>query len=622
MSSTSAKSSNSLETSLAELARLRQFTGAPADFWKAYLAAIAGLIGASRALLIIREAKEPERLKKLGDWSNDGPADRLTQSFLQLLPDLSENACRSGKWMQAIEKERSDGLRSFALGFKLPLAGSQDSCVAAFLLTSASEKQADEALVRLHLASDVPLAYQTRQTSQQAKVDVQKFASVLDLMVLVNSEHRFLAAALALCNGLATSFHCDRVSLGWLVNGYVRLKTMSRTERFDKNMEVVKSLEMAMEESLDQNVEILWPSPEEARSIARDHDTFGRSQSSGNICSVPLRQGEKPVAVLTCERRGAAFSQADLEQLRLAADQASARLADLHRSDRWFGARWKSLAQETLARSLGPEHTWAKLIAVLCCLALVVCSLPIFTYKVEGSFILRSDEVSFLTAPFEGYIQNANVRPGDSVTNGAVLVRLNTDELILQEAAAIADQARYWRETEKARAASTLAEMRIAQALADQAKARLELVRYHLEQSSVKAAFSGVIVEGDLRQRIGAPVKQGEPLVKVARIDALYAEVEVNERDVHEILKKGEAQIAFVAQPKLRFPVRIIRIEEAAFPKEHENVFLVRCALTGPPETWWRPGMSGICKLPVEKRALFWIFTHRTADVLRMFFWW
>jgi hypothetical protein len=32
--------------------------------------------------------------------------------------------------------------------------------------------------------------------------------------------------------------------------------------------------------------------------------------------------------------------------------------------------------------------------------------------------------------------------------------------------------------------------------------------------------------------------------------------------------------------------------------------------------------MSGVCKLPVEKRTLFWIFTHRTVDFLRMFFWW
>ena len=57
-------------------------------------------------------------------------------------------------------------------------------------------------------------------------------------------------------------------------------------------------------------------------------------------------------------------------------------------------------------------------------------------------------------------------------------------------------------------------------------------------------------------------------------------------------------------------------------PKEEKNIFLVRCSVEGGPQTWWRPGMSGLCKFNVEKRTLFWIFTHRTVDFLRMWLWW
>jgi len=32
--------------------------------------------------------------------------------------------------------------------------------------------------------------------------------------------------------------------------------------------------------------------------------------------------------------------------------------------------------------------------------------------------------------------------------------------------------------------------------------------------------------------------------------------------------------------------------------------------------------MSGLCKLKVEKRTLFWILTHRTVDFLRLALWW
>jgi multidrug resistance efflux pump len=184
------------------------------------------------------------------------------------------------------------------------------------------------------------------------------------------------------------------------------------------------------------------------------------------------------------------------------------------------------------------------------------------------------------------------------------------------------NQKRYQREAEKARAGNQLAEMRIAQALADQAEARLSLLRYRLDQAVIRSPFDGVVIEGDLQQRIGAPVKKGDALFRIARLDLLYMEAEVNERDIHEVMNKAAGEIAFVTQPRLKFPVKIVRFESAAVPKDGKNIFLVRGAFEQKPENWWRPGMSGICKINVENRTLLWILTHRTIDFLRLFFWW
>ena len=164
--------------------------------------------------------------------------------------------------------------------------------------------------------------------------------------------------------------------------------------------------------------------------------------------------------------------------------------------------------------------------------------------------------------------------------------------------------------------------MQINEALMQQARARLDLVNYRLETAVLKAAFDGVIVEGDLRERIGAPAKQGEALYKVARLDALFAEAEVNERDVKQILKSSRAEIAFVTQPKLKFAATVEAIEPAAVAKKEANVFLVRLKFDRAPEPWWRPGMTGLCKINTEKRTLWWILTHRTVDFLRMKLWW
>ncbi|MDH7504084.1 MAG: HlyD family efflux transporter periplasmic adaptor subunit [Verrucomicrobiota bacterium] len=164
--------------------------------------------------------------------------------------------------------------------------------------------------------------------------------------------------------------------------------------------------------------------------------------------------------------------------------------------------------------------------------------------------------------------------------------------------------------------------MRIALALADQAKARLDLVRYGLWQSRIRAPFNGVVVEGDLRQRIGAPVKQGEALFRIARLEPMYVEAEINERDVRDIIDKSGGEIAFVARPKQKYKIRVVRVEPAAIAKEKQNVFLARCIPEHQPELWSRPGMSGVCKIDVDRRTLLWILTHRTVDFLRMYLWW
>ncbi len=617
-------SENSSSRASAELSKLRRFTGPASEFWQKFLQGATELVGASRAVLAVRETKPQTAAswKKIGEYAGQNHAHRSVAAFVQSLVGMADQCALENVTIQILEKSALPGRETVALGLRLQLNKPEEVCIALFLLVESGEASARDALSKLQLVSDIPLSYLQSHAMNQARTDVEKFAESLDLLAQVDAEKHFLAAALAFCNGLATRHHCDRVSLGWLVSQYVKLQTISRTERFDRSMSAVKALEVAMEESLDQDEEIVWPRPEGLNVVTRDHEIFAREQSVQNLCSIPIRVDEKTVGVLTCERQNGAFSQVELQQFRLACDRGSRRFSDLQSSDRWFGARLASAAREKLDKVLGPEHTWLKVIGLLGCVGLVVLFFIPFPYRIEGKFILRSDDVAYLTAPFDGYIREVVVRPGDAPRRGDVLLKMDTHDLELEEVVTLAEQNRYLREAEKARAANALAEMRIAEALAEQASAKLSIARYRLGQASLKAPFDGVVTEGDLRERIGAPIKQGESLFKVARIDTLYVEAEVNERDIHELRENASGEIGFVSQPKFKFPMHLTRIEPAAFPKSNENVFLIRCAFDQKIENWWRPGMSGLCKLDVEKRTLFWILTHRTVDFLRLWLWW
>lgn len=607
---------------LSELARLRRFTGTPAEFWPPFTDAAARLAGAHRGAVLFRASAEPVQWRKIAEAPATGHADRSVLAFTNALDELANEALERDSVLRMLEVAPVPNTRNFALCLRLQLLRPEDACVAALLLLNVTEAAAREALVRLQLIADAPASFQQQHLGQQARADVEKFAITLDLMAGVNEAKHFLAASLSLCNGVATRHGCDRVCLGWLDSGLVRLTTMSRTEKFDRKMAAAQSLEAVMEESLDQDEELLWPAPEGFGPVTRDHEKFCREQSVNHLCSIPLRLGDRPSAVLTCERATKPFSELELQQFRLLCDQAAPRLADLKRSDRWWGARLAEALREQLAKLIGPEHTWAKAAALLALIAFLITCLPIWNYRVEANFILRSEDVTHVTAPFEGFIARSAVRPGDVVKKGAELFALNTVDLELEEVAALADLNRNLREAEKARSAGALADMRIAESLAEQVRARLELVRHRLQLAVSRAPYDGIVVEGDLRQRLASPVKLGEALFRLARTDALYVEAEVNERDVHEILNQRTGEIAFVSQPKLKFPVTIKRIEPAAVTKQAGNFYLVRIEFAGQPETWWRPGMSGLAKLEVGKRTPLWVATHRTVDFLRMFFWW
>ncbi|HVV02511.1 MAG TPA: efflux RND transporter periplasmic adaptor subunit [Verrucomicrobiae bacterium] len=625
------------ERLLNELLTLRQFPGLPAEFWPRFLSSAGRLAAADITVLLLRQPGEPRKWVKLGEWSAAAKATRFRAQFSSQLEPIGERALAESAFCQP--GDAASG--SFSLAVRLNSANPADEIVLAAQVLDFTDASARESLLRLQLVADTPRLYQLNLSAVQAARDVEKFAGVLDLLVPVNEADEFISACLAFRNGIATRFACDRASLGWVEGGYIRLRAMSRTEQFDRRMGAAQALEIAMEECLDQDEEIIFPletsqaQPQEAAAsgekssrrqhlaapVSVNHEKFSAEQKVSNLCSVPIRLEGEPVAVLTCERNAAPFTETDLRQLRLCCDQAARRLGDLKSRDGWFGARWAADARKRLASLFGPEHTWSKIAALGTVLLLIALFIIHVNYRVEGNFMLRSDEASYLTAPFDGYIESVFVRPGDAVDKGGKLLALNRSEFLLEESAAAAELARYQREAQKAEADHKLAEKRIADAMARQAQARLDLARYHLDNAVIKSPFKGVVVEGDLRERIAAPLKQGDALFKVARLDTLYAEGEIKERDVKEILGRSKGQIAFVSQPKLKFPVSVVSIEPAAMTRKEGNVFIVRLKIDGSAQPWWRPGMTGLCKINAEKRSLFWILTHRTVDFLRMKLW-
>lgn len=214
------------------------------------------------------------------------------------------------------------------------------------------------------------------------------------------------------------------------------------------------------------------------------------------------------------------------------------------------------------------------------------------------------------------------MRVGDELAEGDTLLVLDQSDLFLEEAALAAEKNRFQRELEKSRADQALADMRIGAALLEQAAARLDVVRHRLDQSVIRSPSAGIVVEGDQTERVGSPVSKGDILFRIGRTDRIYAELEVEEAEIHEVNLSLDGEISLASQPGETFVIKVVRIEPSAVVKEEGNVFLVRCELPEGFSSWLRPGMTGVSKLNAGDRTLLWIFTHRTMDFLRLSLWW
>lgn len=597
---------------------MRQFDGPPTSFWPAFLEALGRLAGADSASVFIRaggvEWKPVAHVPKKA-----GVGVELRESGLAVA-DLGDRALLEGMFSETLKLHGGRSAELLVVNVTPP--ESATVVVALLVLPRCSEAEMERILERVRLGRDTPAIYAQRRRLVRAEEDIESFASTLDLLRVMDSRKRYLETVMTLCNEGAARFRCERVSVGWLEKGDVRLQGISHTEKFEKKMAAIRELEEVMEEALDQDSDIIVPVPDGSDGISRTHELFAKAQGGGSVASFPLRSGENAVGVLTMERAEGAFDEAELRSLRLLGDQVVTRLGDLKKHDRWFGARMWAATREGAAKLVGVEKTGWKMVGLAAAIALAVLIFGGATYRVEAPFILKSDTLAQVPAGFNGYIAEVHYRLGDEVKEGDVLIRLDTRQLLLEEAGALAEQRKHRSEMQRAEAEGELAQMRIAGALAEQAAAKLELTRFRLAQGEITAPFDGVVVEGDLRERIGSPVEQGEVLLKVARLDEMYAEGKIDERNLNLVGAGGGGQIAFASEPETKFSVAIERIEPLAVAEEAGSVFIVRCTFPGGPEEWWRPGMSGLCKIDTTRRSYLWMLTHKTVDFLRMKFWW
>lgn len=516
--------------------------------------------------------------------------------------------------------------------------------VVTLLLDGRSKQALQTTLAIVEVLCGYVHGHAARQALKRTRAASAALDMATGLIAAINTAPNFKGATLQLCNDLSRMLGAERVALGWIKGvGHkgegdaVRVVAISDTENLDRRMTLVRKLESAMDECLDQDQPVLFPPPPErsdvagregdvllAQAITHAHRELVAADARAKVVSLPLRAGEDTVGVLTVEVAGEqAIELAQVELLQSACDLIAPVLRIRRSDDRNVALRAYDDTLKAAGWLVGPKHTAWKLAGVALTAAVLAMFLVRVEYRVSAPARIEARDRRYVAAPFDGIIAEVidGVEEGARVEAGQLLARLDHTEIELQRLDAIARREEAESQVEKALSERNTAAFKQAEQRVAQAQAEVELYSTLIAKADIRAPVEGTILTGDLSDRVGSSVAMGDGLFEIAPLDRLVIVARVQDRDISLVESGTSGDVATKARPGDRFPLRVTRVVPLATPEEGANAFDVRAELESPP-AWMRPGMEALAKFDTGERTLADIATRRIRDTLRFWLWW
>ena len=461
-----------------------------------------------------------------------------------------------------------------------------------------------------------------RSDAARAEESNERLQRILDLVASSVEHEGFHGAAMAFVTRLATTLECDRVSLGLTSGKHAKVQVMSHTADFGKQSNLVRAIGASMDEAMDQHALVIYPPPPEGLSlVTKSHEELVKQHGSGAILTIPLEHKGKVIGGLTLERTAdKPFDKWTVEACETVAALVASILDTKRHEERWLARKAVDSLSTQVKRLLGPGYFVRKIILIVFVGLVIFFSFFKIDYRVTANTVIEGEVQRVVAAPFNGYIKEAPVRPGDIVKEGALLCLLDDRDLKLERLKWATEKEQLTKQYHEAMAKHDRAQITVIRAKIDQAEAQLSLIDEQLSRTRVTAPFNGVVMSGDLSQSLGAPAERGQELFKVAPLDAYRVIVEVDEKDIIHIQVGQKSELILPSLPGEALPFVVNKITPVSIAKEGKNYFRVEASMESHSERL-RPGMEGIGKVTIDRRRLIWVWTHEAIDWVRLQLW-
>ncbi len=470
-----------------------------------------------------------------------------------------------------------------------------------------------------------PPAAATAPTPQRTiapNLSESKALNILQVVATALSNGQFNEAASGVATELAIAFNCDRVSIGLTKGRFNQIVAVSHSADIQPTQSLMQLLCAAMDEAMDQGAAVQYPPVlGKQHQITLSHAELANRHNVQQILTVGMTHEQTVIGAILFERRDLnPFTDEQVELLEHLASTVGPVLELKRNNEYSWWARLRADFRQLCQKIASKEGRALRGVVAAAVFAIILLPLIPINYSLNSPARLEGVSQRMIVAPADGYLRIANVRPGDSIKAGEVLAEMADDDLRLERRRWEGEVMRYDSSFGEALKRQDRAQMASAQARASESRAQLALVDNQIERVRLVAPFDGVVLKGDLKQQLGAPLKRGDSLLVLAPANEYRVIVSVEDYAIESIAKDAKGHIRLTALPDTPQAIQVDRILPIANAIEGRNAFEVEAKLIKSPDGL-RPGMEGVAKIEAGQRSLYWIVGHRLSEWFKLTFW-
>lgn len=427
----------------------------------------------------------------------------------------------------------------------------------------------------------------------------------------------------SIVNSLATQLQAEQVSFGIERNQRIIVEAISNVSDFKANSPGVQIVRQAMEECLDHQNFVLAQNEtiEGEYDSLPIHEQWAAESNNASVFSLPLKQGDGITGVVSIRRAtDKPFRKEEIAGLLQMLTPYGVALPVVEKANRGVGAQLKTAVGSTARETVSKGSIGRKVLLGGLLLGALWFIFGTLTYRPICRTKVTAANMRHFSAPMAGQLKLVNVKPGQKVTAGELLVQFDTADLELRLNSLTKEISSSQVELREAMARDELAAAALSRSQINVLQAQVSALQKQITDSSIVAPFDGTVVLADLQQRVGQVFPQGEEILQIAAEGDWMLEIEIPDDIANYISPDQQGVFSAAAAPSDKLPFTVQNVDGAAISMDDRNVFMAHAPMQSRPE-WMMTGMEGTARIDTVSRPVWWVAMHRAVDWARMNFW-